>query len=86
MAMAKPVVVSRTSGLQDYMVPGETVSTVSCGNVAELRDAILSLWDNTHRRRELGANARSAVLANMNMDLYVRNVSQILQTCSSTAG
>ncbi len=77
MAMAKPVIVSRTKGIKDYIVPGETGMFVSQSNPEAWRETILSLWDDPAQRRQLGANARQRVQESMNLDVYVDRVEAI---------
>jgi glycosyltransferase involved in cell wall biosynthesis len=78
MSMAKPVVVSQTTGICDYLVSGETGLFVPPGEPAALREAILSIWDHPTELKRLGANARQAVQQSMNLDLYVERVAQIV--------
>jgi glycosyltransferase involved in cell wall biosynthesis len=79
MAMAKPLVVSRTRGIADYIVHNETGLYVSPGDAAELREVILALWGKAEERKRLGTNARQAVDEHMNLDIYVDRVVQILR-------
>jgi glycosyltransferase involved in cell wall biosynthesis len=77
MAMGKPLVVSQTTGITDYVAHDETGLYVAAGSVDELRDAILSLWFNPGACKRLGANARQAVEESMNLTTYVNRVAQI---------
>lgn len=78
MAMAKPLVITRTAGISDYVAEAETGLYVPPGNAGALRDTILSLWDNSEQRKHLGENARQAVEERMNLDLYVERIAQIV--------
>jgi glycosyltransferase involved in cell wall biosynthesis len=78
MAMGKALVISHTRGISDYVVPNETGVCVSPTNVPELRDAILSIWEQPEELARLGANARQAVEQSMNLDIYVDQVVQIV--------
>ena len=60
--MAKPVIVSRTRGLADYVVDGETGRFVDVGDVAALRAVDALAVGERLRAERLGANARQAVL------------------------
>jgi glycosyltransferase involved in cell wall biosynthesis len=62
MAMGKPLIVSDSAGIRDYVVPDETALVVPCGDPAALRDAIRRLLDQPHTRARLGAAARDFVL------------------------
>jgi glycosyltransferase involved in cell wall biosynthesis len=78
LAMGKPAIVSRTQGITDYVTDRETGIYVSPGAVAELRDAILSLWEHPGEVRRLGENGRQAVEEDMNLDTYVNKIVQIV--------
>ncbi len=82
MAMAKPVIVSRTAGIRDYVVDGETAVYVPVQNAIALRQEILRLWEAPLERKRLGANARQAVDDGMNLDAYVQAVAEIVQRYS----
>jgi glycosyltransferase involved in cell wall biosynthesis len=78
MAMAKPVIVSRTCGLTGYVRDGETAVQVSPGRPRELRQAISSLWDRPERRQALGDLARQEVVDGMNIDCYASRIAAIM--------
>ena len=80
MAMGKPLIISRTSGIEDYIVPGETGLYVTPGNTDELRSDLQSLWDATGERKRLGVNARQAVEKGMNLDEYVKQVVSVVHS------
>jgi glycosyltransferase involved in cell wall biosynthesis len=84
MSMGKPLVLSRTQGIQDYVVHGETGMYVTPYNPLELRDTILWLWERSRQRERLGANARAAVERYMNLDLYAERVAQVVREVSGT--
>ena len=79
MAMAKPLIVSHTTGIQDYISDGETGIFVKPEDPALLRETILSLWDDPKTQQRLGANARQAVEENMNLPIYVDRVVEIME-------
>jgi glycosyltransferase involved in cell wall biosynthesis len=83
MAMGKPLVVSRSTGITDYVVHGETGLYVAPRNAAELRDAVLFLWENPQERLRLGCNARQAVEEGMNLDCYVDRVAEIVRNVAA---
>jgi glycosyltransferase involved in cell wall biosynthesis len=78
MAMAKPVVVSHTKGIADYVSQGETGQYVPPEDPQALRDTILSLWERPEELKRLGANARQVVEERMNLDIYIDNVVRIV--------
>jgi glycosyltransferase involved in cell wall biosynthesis len=83
MAMGKPLVVSRSQGITDYLVHGETGLYVAPGDAAELRGAVLSLWEHPQERLRLGSNARQAVEEGMNLDCYVERVAHIVRQAAT---
>ena len=85
MAMAKPVIVTHTSGIQDYIVPNETGIYTSPQCPAELREAILSLLSHPTERIRLGTNARQVVEEEMNLDVLADKTVQIINKAIATA-
>ncbi len=79
MAMGKPLIASQTTGIAEYLRHGETTWGVEPGNIPALRDAILYLWHRPQEQKRLGCNARQLVEEQMNLDIYVDQVTQILQ-------
>ena len=79
MAMGKPLIVSRSRGITDYLVQGETGHYVAPGDAPALRDAILSLWEHSPEQTRLGRNARQAVEEGLNLDNYAERVAQIVR-------
>lgn len=61
MAMGKPVICSRTRGQVDVIQEGVTGLYVPIGDVAALRAAMLSLWNEPQRAQQMGRNARAFV-------------------------
>jgi len=80
LAMAKPLIVTKTSGINNYIFHGETGLYVKPGNPEELKDRILSLWDNPEKQKQLGTNARQAVLERMNIDIYIEGIVEIVES------
>jgi glycosyltransferase involved in cell wall biosynthesis len=61
MAMGKTVICSRTRGQVDVIQEGVTGLYVPIGDVAALRAAIVSLWNEPLRAQQMGLNARAYV-------------------------
>jgi glycosyltransferase involved in cell wall biosynthesis len=61
MAMGKPVICSRTRGQVDVIREGVTGLYVPIGDAAALRAAILALWNDPLRARQMGRDARAYV-------------------------
>ncbi len=70
MAMGKPVICSRTRGQVDVIQEGVTGLYVPVGDAAALRAAILSLWNEPQRAREMGRNARAHVEKHHTMERF----------------
>jgi len=79
MAMAKPLIVSHTRGITDYVVDNETGIYIPPENPVELRRAILSLRNQPKELKRLGINARQAVEEQMNLDIYINRVVEIVR-------
>ena len=84
MAMGKPVIVSQTPGIAEYIEDGKTGVFVPPGDPAALRAKIASLWEDVETQTDLGTNARWAIENNMNLDIYVEQVVNIIQNALET--
>lgn len=80
LAMAKPLIITKTSGIHNYISHGETGLFVKPDNPQELKDQILSLWENPQKQNQLSTNARQAVLEQMNIDIYVERIVEIVES------
>jgi len=79
MCMARAVVAFRSSGIQDYVIHGETGILVDPGDVQALREAIVYLLAHPKEARRLGENGRTWVDQEMNMDRYVQEMAELLR-------
>jgi len=70
MAMGKPVICSRTRGQVDVVEEGVTGLYVPVGDPEALRAAILSLWNDPVRVRQMGSNARALVEKNHTLEKF----------------
>jgi glycosyltransferase involved in cell wall biosynthesis len=70
MAMGKPVICSSTRGQVDVVQEGVTGHYVPVGDVAALRAAIVSLWNEPQRAQEMGRNARALVEKNHTLERF----------------
>jgi glycosyltransferase involved in cell wall biosynthesis len=62
MAMGKPVVVTRTPGLDDYVIDGETGILVPHGDRDGIAGVLIELLNDPDRREQLGTQARKHAL------------------------
>jgi glycosyltransferase involved in cell wall biosynthesis len=74
MAMGKPVICSRTRGQVDVIEDGVTGLFVPVGDAAALRAAMLSLWNDPARAREMGARARAHVVQHHTLEQFCESV------------
>ncbi|MDB4989421.1 MAG: sugar transferase, PEP-CTERM/EpsH1 system associated [Myxococcaceae bacterium] len=75
MAMAKPVVVSASRGLDSYLDDG-AVRPVPPGNPAAMREALLEVIQSPATALALGQRARQIVEAGRNLDSYVAAIAR----------
>jgi glycosyltransferase involved in cell wall biosynthesis len=80
MAMARAVIASRSRGLRDYLVDGETCLLYEPRDVASLRDAIRRLAGDPTLARRLGENGRSLIESRLNQSRYVAQLGELVRT------
>lgn len=78
MCMGRAVVVTRSRGIIDYVIDGETGILVDQGDVAGMREAIQYLLAHPEESRRMGANARRRIETELNLDRYVENIAHVL--------
>ena len=78
MCMGRAVVVTRSRGVLDYVVDGETGILVDPGDAAAMRQAIQDLLAHPEEARRLGQNARQRVDEELNLDVYVKRIAELL--------
>ena len=84
MASATPVVCSRVGGLTEVVRDGETGFLVEPGDVAALSDRLRLLLGDSRLARQLGANARAAVLERFTWDACARRCIDAYRELAST--
>jgi len=57
MSMGTPVIASDLGGISEVIIHGETGLLITPGDIGQLRDAILLLWQNQSLRQEMSRNA-----------------------------
>lgn len=57
MRLGRPIVATRSAGTIDYITHGETGLLVDPGDISQLREAIIDLWENVERRNALALAA-----------------------------
>jgi glycosyltransferase involved in cell wall biosynthesis len=78
MAMRKPVVVTGTTGIADYVRDGQDARVVPAGDPEAMRIAIHELLTDRDQAERLAANARAVVDAGRNLDGFVEAVRGVL--------
>ena len=79
MAMGKPLILSDSAGIRDYVIPDETALVVPCGDAAALRAAIQRLQREPHTRARLGAGARAFVMRHCTYAAHAATLAKALR-------
>jgi glycosyltransferase involved in cell wall biosynthesis len=77
-AMQRPVIVTRTTGLLDYVSDGENAVFVQPHDVAAMRATIVRLLEQPDEAERLARNGRKAIEECFNLDRYVRAACSII--------
>lgn len=83
MAMGKAVICSATKGQVDVIEHGVNGLLVPVGDPDALRAAIISLWNDPARAREMGARGRSHIERYHAIERFSANISTAIQTVMS---
>ena len=86
MAMARAVVCSRVLGQTDVVAEGENGHYVPASNAPALRAEIIRLLAEPEEAERLGANGRSLIEQEMNLDRYVERLTRIVNETIKSAG
>ena len=77
--MERAVIVTRSRGILDFVVDGETGILVEPGNAQAMREAICYLVSRPEEARRMGKNARARIEAQFTLENYVEKMVQLLQ-------
>jgi len=77
-SMARAVIAFHSRGISDYIIDGETGILVEPGNIQAMREAIQCLLANPKEAKRLGENARQRILEELNLEIYVKNIAEVL--------
>ncbi len=77
MSCAKAVITSSRSTLSEYFVSGQHGLTVKPENVSELRDAIMTLWNNPIAATAMGIAGKNKVRNQFTMEIFSRKLAEI---------
>jgi glycosyltransferase involved in cell wall biosynthesis len=78
MSVGRPVVATRTPGMEDYVVDGQTGYLVDPGDSSELAAKVLHLLDNPAAAAAMGERGRSRVLERHTTDTMCAQLRDIL--------
>jgi glycosyltransferase involved in cell wall biosynthesis len=78
-AMGKPIIVSKTPGMPDYVLHGETGLLVEMSNPEAMAEAIDQLWRDPARVEAMGKRAQAWVAETFSLDDWVTKMSGLLQ-------
>jgi glycosyltransferase involved in cell wall biosynthesis len=78
--MERAVIATRSKGISDYVIDGETGILVQPNDEGEMRAAIQHLIDHPEEARRLGRNGRRFVEKERNLDLYVDRLAGLLRS------
>lgn len=79
LAMGRPVIVSASSGIIDYVEHQNNACVVPTGNVQALRNAVTDLLENLEGANTLGQQARLYAEQRLAMPVYAQLVSEVIQ-------
>lgn len=82
MACARPVIISRTSGLAETMIDKGLVVGVEVGDVAGLKASIQHLLDNPEKAEAMAQRAHEYFLANHKSDIHVEELANCIGSMS----
>jgi glycosyltransferase involved in cell wall biosynthesis len=82
-SMGRAVIATRSRGLGDFVIDGETGLLVEPGDAEGMREAIRYLLAHPAEARRLGSNARQRIEEKQNLDLYVQEMARFLQEYQS---
>lgn len=77
MSCAKAVITSARDTLFDYFKGGEHGIIVMPESVSELREAVLSLWNNPERAKKMGNAAREHIRSGFTMEKFSEKLAKI---------
>ncbi|MBT4732730.1 glycosyltransferase family 4 protein [bacterium] len=83
MSCAKAVITSARATLADYFTADKHGLVVTPENVAELREAIMLLWDNPGKAKAVGDVAQQQVRDNFTMEIFSKKLAKIFHEVSA---
>jgi glycosyltransferase involved in cell wall biosynthesis len=84
-SMSRPVICSKTDGEPAAVDPGRNGLFVPVGDVAALREAIVSLWAQPEEAARMGAEGRQDVEKHRRLARYAREIGEVIVAAAGTA-
>lgn len=78
LSCGRPVVVTSTEGLQEYLRPTDAMDVIAAGNVHEMQRAIVRLLDSPGERDRLSSNALKLARSRHTCEVYVQTMVETL--------
>ncbi|MGH8543073.1 MAG: glycosyltransferase family 4 protein [Gammaproteobacteria bacterium] len=85
MQTGKPIVVTATAGIDDYVTDGQDAVLAAAGNVEDLKAKLASLLQDPDRRREMGIAARLTYETNFNSRVFAQQLFDALTPVCKSA-
>ena len=79
MSAGKTVVATQTHATIDYVQDGVNGVFVPAGDPKTLREAIVKVWNDPERRKEIGQRARATYLDNYSFPAFARRTDQLIR-------
>lgn len=84
MTMGRPVVVSASSGIIDYVEHQQTAWVVPTADVEALRQGVVQLLEHTTEAEAMGRRARQYCEQALSMPVYARQVAEVIREISAS--
>jgi len=79
-AFAKPVIITRTRTIEDYLIPGQEALTVTQGDAAELKEAVNLLMNDEKRAKAMGEQGKRRYVERHSMAAFTARLASVLQS------
>ena len=84
MAMGRPVIVSASRGIADYVQHGTNAMVVGVGDASAMAEAIATVMHSPAEAQRLGDNARRFLVDCCDNRVYARGVAQVIRDAVSS--
>lgn len=77
---SKPVVGARIGGIPELVIPEQTGLLFEAGNISELRQSLMRLWNDDEAIKQWGKNARAHVCQIVNFETHWQKLASIINS------